>query len=110
MTQTADNPPANFQRPEFTANALAVLRREYLEKDSQGNPAETPEAMFRRVAASLSNAELLYGEEPREERRQAVEVEIYDAMRSLEVLPDSATLMNAGRELQQLPACHVLPV
>ena len=110
MTQTTVNPPASPQHPEFTPGALAALRRGYLDKDSQGNPAETPEAMFRRVAVSLSNAELLYGEEPREERRQAVEDEIYDAMRSLEILPDSATLMNAGRELQQLPACHVLPV
>ena len=69
---------------------------------------EDPDGMFRRVARNLSQADLNYGAS--EYERQATEEEFYDVMRSLEFMPNSPTLMNAGRELQQLSACFVLPV
>ena len=95
--------------PELTENAEVVLDRRYLSKDRDGNVLEDPDGMFRRVARDLSMADLkLYG--ATEEQRQDIEDEFYRAMRSLEVLPNSPTLMNAGRELQQLSACFVLPV
>ena len=96
------------ESPELTENAKVVLERRYLSKDREGNILEDVDGMFRRVAKDLSLADFEYG--ATEEERQATEDEFYHAMRRLEVLPNSPTLMNAGRELQQLSACFVLPV
>ena len=92
----------------LTRNSRVVLDRRYLRKDDEGRVIEQPDAMFRRVANNLSGAELNYG--ATEEERQEVEDSFYRAMTRLEFLPNSPTLMNAGRELQQLSACFVLPV
>ncbi len=92
----------------LTENAKIVLQRRYLSKDREGNVLENPEGMFRRVAHNLSQADLNYATS--EAERQATEEEFNDVMRTLEFLPNSPTLMNAGRELQQLSACFVLPV
>ena len=94
--------------PEFTENSKVVMDRRYLSRDRQGRVLEDPEGMFRRVAHNLSQADLNYG--ATEEQRQATEEEFYQLMRRLDALPNSPTLMNAGRELQQLSACFVLPV
>ena len=96
------------ESPELTDNAKVVLERRYLSKDREGNILEDADGMFRRVAKDLSLADFEYGATA--EERQATEDEFYHAMRRLEVLPNSPTLMNAGRELQQLSACFVLPV
>ena len=93
---------------ELTENAKVVLERRYLSKDRQGNVLEDPDGMFRRVAQNLSQADLLYG--ATENQRQETEEKFYQMMRRLEVMPNSPTLMNAGRELQQLSACFVLPI
>jgi len=94
--------------PELSDNAGVVLQRRYLSRDREGNILEEADGMFRRVARNLSQAELNYG--ATEAERQAVEDEFYQVMQHLEVLPNSPTLMNAGRELQQLSACFVLPI
>ena len=99
----------NSRSTELTDNAQVVLQRRYLSKDREGNILEDPDGMFRRVARNLSQAELNYGPAT-EQERQAVEDEFYGVMRRLEFMPNSPTLMNAGRELQQLSACFVLPV
>jgi ribonucleoside-diphosphate reductase alpha chain len=92
----------------LSQNALRVLQKRYLAKDEHGNVVETPEGLFRRVARNLAQADLLYGATP--EAVQATEQEFYELMARLEFLPNSPTLMNAGRPLQQLAACFVLPV
>jgi ribonucleoside-diphosphate reductase alpha chain len=92
----------------LSPNALTVLRRRYLEKNAEGRPVETPAQLFRRVADNVAQAERLYGG-----TRRAVERTgdlFYGMMTRLEFLPNSPTLMNAGRDLQQLSACFVLPV
>ena len=98
----------NDRSGELSPNAEVVLRRRYLSKDREGNVLEDADGMFRRVANNLSQADKLYGAS--EAERQATEEGFYRAMRRLELLPNSPTLMNAGRELQQLSACFVLPV
>lgn len=93
---------------ELTPNALKVLEGRYLKKDENGRTIETPEEMFRRVARTIAGAERIYG--VKEEEVRKVEDSFYDVMRNLDFLPNSPTLMNAGREIGQLAACFVLPV
>jgi ribonucleoside-diphosphate reductase alpha chain len=93
----------------LTENAQTVLKRRYLKKDQAGKPVETPAHMFRRVAHHIACAEQNYGSEGI--KQQAImEERFYEMMTSLDFLPNSPTLMNAGRSLGQLAACFVLPV
>ncbi len=85
-------------------NARAVLERRYLKKDENGK-CEKPEEMILRVARVIASADEKYGADSKKTERQ-----FYDAMSSLKFLPNSPTLMNAGRELGQLAACFVLPI
>lgn len=87
---------------------MTVLRRRYLAKHADGNKRETPAQMFRRVAENVAHAETLYPCSRRTARHYAQQ--FYEMMSRLDFLPNSPTLMNAGRDLQQLSACFVLPV
>jgi ribonucleoside-diphosphate reductase alpha chain len=98
----------NERSSNLTDNSKVVLQRRYLSKDREGNILEDAEGMFIRVARNLSQADLNYG--ATELDRIKTEEEFADVMRCLEFLPNSPTIMNAGRELQQLSACFVLPV
>ncbi len=91
----------------LSQNALTVLQKRYLKKDEHGHIIETPEDMFRRAASTISRAERIY--DPRADIKR-VETEFLETMSNLEFLPNSPTLMNAGRKLNQLSACFVIPV
>ena len=88
-------------------NAIKVLERRYLAKNEKGEVAEKPEDMFRRVAGNIAKADNLYD---KNKNIKEVEEEFYEVMTSTKFLPNSPTLMNAGRDLQQLSACFVLPI
>lgn len=92
---------------QLSENALKVLERRYLAKDENGNVVETPEEMFERVAKTMAEVEKKF--DPQANVEQWTD-EFYDMMASLDFLPNSPTLMNAGRPLGQLSACFVLPV
>lgn len=91
----------------LTENAIRVLERRYLKKDEDGEVIETAQELFRRVAKHIASAELLYDTEA---DVSLMEEAVYQLMANLEFLPNSPTLMNAGRELGQLSACFVIPV
>jgi ribonucleoside-diphosphate reductase alpha chain len=92
---------------KLSDNALRVLERRYLTKDGEGRVVETPQELFRRVARHIASAELIYN--PKADV-SSYEEAFYQLMESLEFLPNSPTLMNAGHELGQLSACFVLPI
>jgi ribonucleoside-diphosphate reductase alpha chain len=92
---------------KLSDNALRVLERRYLTKDGEGRVIETPQELFRRVARHIASAELIYN--PKVDV-SLYEEAFYQLMETLEFLPNSPTLMNAGRELGQLSACFVIPI
>jgi ribonucleoside-diphosphate reductase alpha chain len=100
--------PADLPEPRITPNAMKVLEKRYLGKDEKGRVVEDARQMFWRIAENLAQAELRYGASV--EEKTQVAREFYSLMSTFKFLPNSPTLMNAGRELQQLSACFVLPV
>lgn len=108
MGRATSNSPHVEKEISLSANARKVLSKRYLKRDTEGNPTESPADMFWRVACNIAGAEKLFG--ATDEQVQATTVEFFDLMADLDFLPNSPTLMNAGRELQQLSACFVLPV
>jgi ribonucleoside-diphosphate reductase alpha chain len=90
---------------KLDVNALKVLEERYLLKDETGKIIETPTQLFKRVATTIAAQDALYGKDPNK-----TEEEFFAAMRNLEFLPNSPTLMNAGTPLGQLSACFVLPI
>ena len=92
----------------LSKNARIVLEKRYLIKDKTGAPTEQPEDLFWRVATVVAEADRRYGAS--EGATGAVADEFYRLMTERRFVPNSPTLMNAGRPLGQLSACFVLPV
>ncbi|MBN1235074.1 MAG: adenosylcobalamin-dependent ribonucleoside-diphosphate reductase [Methanotrichaceae archaeon] len=90
---------------KLSVNAVEVLKKRYLIRDEAGKVGETPGEMLARVAAHVSQAEIKYGGDAKCRRTEFLKM-----MHSLEFLPNTPTLMNAGLLLGQLSACFVLPV
>ncbi len=99
--------PIKSEKLTLSPNAMTVLERRYLEKDDRGKPIEEPRDMFLRVAKNIAEAEGKYDKKANVPEKART---FYRLMTEMEFLPNSPTLMNAGRELQQLSACFVLPV
>ena len=98
-------------RVDISENARVVLEKRYLRKNAAGEIVESPEGMFRRVAQAIAQPELLYGSEA---DAKEWEEKFYRVMASLEFVPNSPTLMNAGIHLDNgggtgtLSACFVM--
>jgi ribonucleoside-diphosphate reductase alpha chain len=91
----------------LTPLAITVLEKRYLRKNAQGVVVETPDEMFWRVARDIAEAEHLYRNPSSIDELSET---FHGLMASLDFLPNSPCLMNAGKELQQLAACFVLPI
>jgi len=94
-------------RIPLSDNALTVLEKRYLKKNDKGDVIESPVQMFRRVAHTIAAADTLF--DPSTDISKTEDL-FFSLMTNLEFLPNSPTLMNAGRALGQLSACFVLPV
>ena len=96
------------EKLNLSENAIKVLEKRYLKRDKDGNCTEKPADMFRRVARAIAEGDLKFGKTQAEVEKLADR--FYDFITKCYFMPNSPTLMNAGRELGQLAACFVLPV
>ena len=90
---------------KLTENALAVLKRRYLRKGSDGRPTETVEELFHRVSSHIAAVEGEWGGD-----RETTQAAFHNLMTSFRFLPNSPTFTGAGTPLGQLAACFVLPI
>jgi len=93
---------------DLSPNAITVLERRYLVKDDQGAPVERPEDLFWRVARTIAEPDGRYGASAK--AVEGLAETFFELMATRVWMPNSPTLMNAGRPLGQLSACFVLPV
>ncbi|MDD3296056.1 MAG: LAGLIDADG family homing endonuclease [Candidatus Omnitrophica bacterium] len=93
---------------KFSANAIVVLKKRYLRKNNEGKIVETPKELLTRVAENIARVESRYGAS--KDSIESLAKSFFEMMRDLEFMPNSPTLMNAGRDLGQLSACFVVPV
>ena len=93
---------------DLSPNAITVLERRYLVKDDQGKPVEQPEDLFWRVARTVAEPDARYGASAK--AVEGLAETFFELMATRVWMPNSPTLMNAGRPLGQLSACFVLPV
>ena len=106
-----DVAPSSNGDLEISDNARVVLEKRYLRKDPDGTPIETPGQMFRRVARAVAKPEVSY---PAQADAELWEERFYEVMSTLEYVPNSPTLMNAGIEQPDgqgtgtLSACFVM--
>ncbi len=98
----------DVNKHDLSPNAIIVLEKRYLKKNESGKITETPEQLFHRVANNIAQAEIKYNASENDVKK--TEEIFYKMLNSLDFMPNSPTLMNAGRSLQQLSACFVIPV
>jgi len=105
---TFDVPDDGFNPAEISENAEVILEKRYLLRDNNGKIVENAQGMFRRVAHAIAKGDTLYGASP--DRVEQIADRFYRMMASLDFLPNSPTLMNAGTGQGTLSACFVLPL
>ena len=102
------NERADSSTIQLTNNAIKVLEKRYLKRDKDGKVTETPYDLFMRVASTIARADSGFGASQSDINNTTSE--FFEFISKRYFMPNSPTLMNAGRELGQLSACFVLPV
>jgi ribonucleoside-diphosphate reductase alpha chain len=98
-----------FKKADWSSQALRILKERYLRKNSKGEIIETPEEMVWRVADEMAEVERQYGAS--EIKIKEWKEKFYSMMAEKYFMPNSPTLMNAGRGSDlQYSGCYVLPV
>ncbi len=107
QNESRNSEPATTKHPKInlTENARVVLEKRYLRRGPDGQPVESPEEMFERVARTVAEPESAYGQ-----NALAVQEKFYDLLTGLRFFPNSPTFTGAGTPLGQLAACFVLPI
>jgi len=103
-------PPPGKYDTNFSENAFTVLKKRYLKKDESGEALETPKDMFWRVATTIASTEKIHKKSITDDEIGRLAEEFYRIMVEKLFIPNSPTLMNAGRRLGQLSACFVIPI
>ena len=96
------------ERLNFSSNALVVLQKRYFRKNAKGEVTENAKEFLERVAGAISSVERRYGADKKTVSK--LKEDFFEMMANLEFMPNSPTLMNAGKELGQLSACFVIPI
>lgn len=101
-------PPTDLPEPDLSENALYIGKTRYAKRDDHGNPIEDAKEMFWRVAYNIAVADLEFGSS----EKQVIDLakEFYTIMASQSFIPNTPTMLNAGKRMQQLSACFVLPI
>lgn len=100
--------PKTLAEPRLSETALYIAKTRYARRDKSGDPVEDAGEMFWRVAHNIALADLLYN--PSKEKMMSTAGKFYKIMSSQAFIPNTPTMLNAGKPLQQLSACFVLPI
>ncbi|MAG59175.1 ribonucleoside-diphosphate reductase, adenosylcobalamin-dependent [Candidatus Woesebacteria bacterium] len=100
--------PADLQKPQLSETARYIGKTRYALRNNKGEPIESSKDMFWRVASNIATADLLY--DPDKGKMLSQTRRFYDIMSSQKFIPNTPTMLNAGKPMQQLSACFVLPV
>lgn len=100
--------PDDLIEPQLSETALYIAQTRYAKRNDQSEPVESAREMFWRVAFNIAAADLQF--EPDKGRMLECARQFYQAMAAQRFIPNTPTLLNAGKPMQQLSACFVLPV
>ncbi|MBI4037084.1 adenosylcobalamin-dependent ribonucleoside-diphosphate reductase [Candidatus Daviesbacteria bacterium] len=100
--------PKDLIEPQLSETALYIGQTRYAKRDNQGNPDESTKEMFWRVAYNIAAADLQFDSDKK--HMLSVAKNFYQAMALQKFIPNTPTMLNAGKPMQQLSACFVLPV
>lgn len=100
--------PERLAEPRLSETALYIAKTRYARRDKNGEPVESAKEMFWRVAYNIAAADLLYN--PNRKRMISSACGFYKIMSSQAFIPNTPTMLNAAKSMQQLSACFVLPI
>ena len=100
--------PENLPEPQLSETALYIGKTRYARRNEKSEPIESAKEIFWRVGYNVACADLQFDSD--KEKFKAVAEEFYRVMAAQKFIPNTPTLLNAGKPMQQLSACFVLPI